>query len=257
MHVHHDEAALTSCIRPVSQAVFSECEEDQPRKTLIEIEGVHHVYGSGKAASSALRGVDIKIPEGAFMAIAGPSGSGKTTLLNLIGALDLPTSGSIRINGCDLKKFGEAETAGFRLREIGFVFQDFNLVPVLSVAENIEFPLLFRDELSTADRRYRITLMMERLELSDKRDRRPGQLSGGERQRVALARALAGAPNIVLADEPTAHLDRDTGAAVIELMRSWNRKHGVTFLYSTHDARLVAMADRVIRLRGGRVEEDR
>lgn len=258
MHLkYYEKAQLTDTTKLRSAAAHSECEAPRSPKILISIEAIHHVYGSGVTASLALQGIDVEIPEGAFMAIAGPSGSGKTTLLSLIGALDVPTSGSIRVKGRDLNKLTKAEAANFRLREIGIVFQEFNLVPVMSVAENIEFPLLFRKELSKSDRRDRISFMTERLGLADKCKRRPGELSGGERQRVALARALAGDPNIVLADEPTAHLDQDTGATVIDLMRSWNRDRGTTFLYSTHDPLLMTMADRMLMLRSGRIEEDR
>jgi putative ABC transport system ATP-binding protein len=225
-------------------------------KALVVVEAVQRTYGTGPNACSALLGITAEIREGAFVALAGPSGSGKTTLLNLIGALDSPTSGSIQVKGRTLAGMSEFELSRFRLHELGFVFQDFNLVPVLSAAENIEFPMLFRNDLTALDRKRRVASMIERVGLGNKRQRRPDQLSGGERQRVALARALAGRPELVLADEPTAHLDQETGLGAIELMRSWNREHGTTFLYSTHDARLIAMADQVLMLRDGRVEED-
>jgi putative ABC transport system ATP-binding protein len=224
--------------------------------SLIEIDSVHRIYGTGPGACSALLGITAEIREGAFVALAGPSGSGKTTLLNLIGALDSPTSGSIRVRGRDLAGMSESAISRFRLHKLGFVFQDFNLVPVMTVAENIEFPMLFRHDLSPINRQRRVSNMLERVGLEEKRQRRPSQLSGGERQRVALARALAGEPEIVLADEPTAHLDQETGARAIALMRSWNRDYGTTFLYSTHDAGLVALADHILNLRGGRLQED-
>jgi putative ABC transport system ATP-binding protein len=187
--------------------------------------------------------------------VDGPSGSGKTTLLNILGTLDRPTSGSIRIEGCDLGGAGESELAGIRLRRIGFVFQDFNLIPVLSAAENVEFPLLFRREFDSRRRKARTAEILDRVQLTAKKDNRPDQLSRGECQRLALARALAGDPSIVLADEPTANLDQDTGATVIGLMRQLNRERDITFLYATHEPRLLALADSVLHLHDGRIED--
>lgn len=225
-------------------------------KVLVSIDAVHRTYGAGRNLCSALVGVTAEICERAFVALAGPSGSGKTTLLNLIGALDSPTAGAIRIKKRDYAEMSESQLSQFRLRELGFVFQDFNLVPVMSAAENIEFPLLFRNELTSYERKRRVDSLIERFGLGNKRQRRPAQLSGGEKQRVALARALTGEPQLVLADEPTSHLDHENGSRAMELMRSWNREHGTTFVYSTHDAGLMAMADQVLKLRDGRLEED-
>lgn len=203
----------------------------------------------------ALDGVSLSIATGEFVAIAGPSGSGKTTLLNLIGAIDTPTSGSIAIDGTDLGALDESRRAHLRLTRIGLIFQQFNLIPVLTAGENVELPLLFHTGLNAAQRRQAVENALARVGLSEKRQRRPAQLSGGEQQRIAVARALAGGPALVLADEPTANLDHETGAAVIGLMRELNRERGVTFLYATHDPELIRLAARVIRLRDGRLVE--
>jgi len=220
---------------------------------LIQLAGVGREYGSGASRSVALRDVTLRIAAGEFAAVAGPSGSGKTTLLNLIGAIDRPTHGTVRIAEQDLAGLPEAECADLRLRTIGFVFQHFNLIPVLTASENVEFPLLFRRGLNTAQRRVRVARALDRVGLAAKSSRRLGELSGGERQRVAVARALAGEPALVLADEPTASLDHETGSAVIELMRELNRERGTTFLYATHDPELIRLAGRVIHLRDGRL----
>jgi len=219
---------------------------------LIHLESVGKVYGSGPGRAVALQGISVSVAPGQFVAVAGPSGSGKTSLLNLIGGLDEPTSGSVSIDGRRLRDLSEDACADLRLRTIGFVFQHFNLIPVLSAAENVEIPLLFR-RLGAADRRRRVARALERVGLGDKRDRRPAELSGGELQRVAVARALAGEPAIVLADEPTANLDHETGNAVIGLMHELNRESRTTFLYASHDPELIRLADRVVRLRDGRL----
>lgn len=223
---------------------------------MIRLEGVGRIFGSGAGRAVALEGISLQVDPGQFMAVAGPSGSGKTTLLNLIGGIDTPTSGTVRIGGRDLRERSDDDLSELRLREIGFVFQNFSLIPVLSAEENIEFPLLFRRDLTAPDRRRRVGDLLERVGLPGVRRRRPAELSGGEQQRVAVARALAGAPNIVLADEPTANLDHETGAAVIELMHELNRESRTTFLYATHDPELIRLADRVIRLRDGRLTEE-
>jgi len=222
---------------------------------LIRLERVGRVFGRGPAATRALDGISLELPAGAFVALAGPSGSGKTSFLHLVGALDVPSSGRIEVGGRDLATLTEAERAAFRLHRVGFVFQEFSLVPVLSAAENVELPLLFRRDLRASERRRRVRDSLARVGLESCAGRRPAQLSGGEKQRVALARALAGKPALVLADEPTAHLDHESGTAVIQLMHEQNREHGTTFLYATHDPELVALAHRVIRLRDGRLTE--
>jgi len=220
---------------------------------LIQLDEVGRTYGSGPGRSIALDGVSLRIGKGEFVAVAGPSGSGKTTLLNLIAGIDLPTRGRIAIEGRDLSGLGEREQADLRLRKIGFIFQHFNLIPVLSAAENVELPLLFRRELSGRQRGERVEASLRRVGLEGKRARRPADLSGGERQRVAVARALAGDPEILLADEPTANLDHETGGAMIKLMHDLNRERETTFLYATHDQELIRMADRVVTLRDGRL----
>ena len=222
---------------------------------MIRLDGVRRVFRSGAAATLALDGVSFHVAKGEFVAVAGPSGSGKTSLLNLIGALDHPSAGKVAVDGRVLGQLSEDERAELRLRRVGFVFQHFNLVPVLSAAENVELPLLFRTDLSAAERASRVDACLERVDLASRRASRPDELSGGERQRVAVARALAGRPAIVLADEPTANLDHETGSGVIELMHELNREEGATFLYATHDPELIGLADRVLRLRDGRLTE--
>jgi putative ABC transport system ATP-binding protein len=222
---------------------------------VIRTERLSRIFGRGAARSIALEGIDLTIERGEFVAVAGPSGSGKTSLLNLIGGLDLPTSGTVSIAGCELGRLSDAERAALRLTRIGFVFQNFNLVPVLSAAENVELPLVFR-RLPRRERAERVHAALERVGLLPHRDRRPPELSGGEQQRVAVARALAGDPELVLADEPTANLDHETGAAVIELMHELNRERQATLLYATHDPELIRLADRVIRLRDGRLLQE-
>jgi putative ABC transport system ATP-binding protein len=220
---------------------------------VIRLESVRRTFGTGAASVAALDGISLSVAAGEFVALAGPSGSGKTSLLHLVGAIDHPTSGRVFVDGVDLATLPESGRASLRLRRIGFVFQHFNLVPVLSAAENVELPLLFRSDLAPRRRRDRARLALERVGLGPARDRRPGELSGGEQQRVAVARALAGEPALILADEPTASLDHETGGAVVRLMRELNRERGTTFLYSSHDPELVGLADRVIRLRDGRI----
>ena len=224
---------------------------------MIRLHAVSRIYGSGATRTVALRDVSLEVAPGESVAVAGPSGSGKTTLLNLIGAIDSPTSGRVLIDGRDLAGLGEEQRAELRLSAIGFVFQQFNLIPVLSAAENVELPLLFRRDLTEAERKRRVEEVLARVGLEGRSQLRPSALSGGEQQRVAVARAAAGRPAVVLADEPTANLDHETGAGVIELMHELNREHGTTLLHATHDPELLGLARRVIRLRDGRVVEDR
>jgi putative ABC transport system ATP-binding protein len=223
--------------------------------SIIRLADVYRTFGTNSGACTALRAITLAIPRGNLLAVVGPSGSGKTSLLNIIGGIDKPSRGSVRIENQDLVTMGEAKLADLRLRRIGFVFQDARLIPVLTVAENVEFPLLFRSEMSSVERKRRVLRVLESVGLDDKQERRPETLSGGERQRVALARALAGDPAFVLADEPTANLDQENGVAVLELMRSLNRERGVTIIYSTHDPQLMAIADGVLKLRDGQIEE--
>ena len=217
---------------------------------------VSRVYGAGAQRFQALAEVSLRVARGEFVAIAGPSGSGKTTLLNLVGGIDAPTSGRIELDGRDLFGLAPKERADFRLAKVGFVFQQFSLVPVLTASENVELPLLFRKGLAAGDRKRFVATALARVGLADKSERRPAELSGGEQQRVAVARAVAGDPEIVLADEPTANLDQANGAAVVALLRELNRERGTTFLYATHDPELVRLAGRVVTLRDGRLVEE-
>jgi putative ABC transport system ATP-binding protein len=223
---------------------------------VIEVIGVSKQYvEKGRVATRALQGVDLAVEPGAFMAIAGPSGSGKTTLLNLIGALDTATSGVIRVDGREIRGLSQRELSDLRRDRIGFVFQAYNLVPVLTAAENAEYVMELQG-VPSRDRRRRIAELFERMGIKDLMDIRPLRMSGGQQQRVAVARAIASQPALVLADEPTANLDQATGRSLVELMRELNREHGVTFVFSTHDPMVLEQADRVVRLVDGRVSSD-
>lgn len=223
--------------------------------SVVSLEQVSRVYHKDRLAVHALDGVDLEIDAGDFAVLVGPSGSGKTTLLNMIGALDTPSSGRIRIEGVEIGAMRRAELAEMRLRRIGFVFQEYNLIPVLSALENVEFVMLLQG-VPQADRRQRSLALLAQLGLEGMEHRRPAELSGGQQQRVAVARAIAARPAIVLPDEPTANLDSKSGAALMDLMRQLNQEQGVTFVFSTHDPMVVERARRVIRLRDGRVEAD-
>lgn len=216
---------------------------------------VTKVYALGRTRVQALGGVTLAVAEGEFMAVAGPSGSGKSTLLNLIGGLDRPTSGRVVIAGHDVSQLGDDRLSDLRAHRIGFIFQTFNLIPVLSAIENVEFPLLVRQgrPLPRADARARARRALEKVGLGDFMKHRPDELSGGQRQRVAVARALVTEPALVLADEPTANLDSATGEAIIDLMLEINRGQRTTFIFSTHDPRVIAHAHRVVRLEDGRL----
>jgi len=211
-------------------------------------------YELGRTRVTALRGVTLEVERGEFMAVAGPSGSGKSTLLNLMGCLDHPTSGRVVIGEEDIASLDDDALSDLRAREIGFIFQTFNLIPVLSALENVEFPLLFQGRGGgRAAGRARARRALEEVGLGDFARHRPDELSGGQRQRVAVARALVTDPVIVLADEPTANLDSATGDAIISLMLDLNRRDGTTFIFSTHDARVMAHAHRVVHLDDGRL----
>ncbi len=220
---------------------------------LLRIESIGKTYQLGVQTIAALRDVSLNIEERAFIAIAGPSGSGKSTLLNIIGLIDTPTSGRLLIDEREVSGRSPDELAALRARTIGFVFQTFNLLPVLTAAENVEYPLLRFRELSRAQRRERVALFLELVNLQDHAAHRPNQLSGGQRQRVAIARALATHPRVVLADEPTANLDHRTGARILRLMRRINRRYGTTFVFSTHDPRVLDVADRRVDLEDGAI----
>lgn len=218
---------------------------------VVRIERVFKDYLLGEQIVQGLNDITLSIEAGVFLAIAGPSGSGKTTLLNLIGCIDRPTSGKIYINDQDVSDKSADELADLRSRSIGFIFQTFNLLPVLSAAENVEYPLLHRQDVTPEERRNRVAYFLNMVGLSKYADHRPNQLSGGQRQRVAIARALAGRPAIVLADEPTANLDKATGKEILKLMKAINRHLGTTFIFSTHDQRVIDMADRLVRVEDG------
>ena len=223
---------------------------------LIRVRDLTKVYHQGDLEVPALRGVDLDIQEGEFTALAGPSGSGKTTLLNIVGALDRPTAGTIAVAERDVSTLSKGAAAEFRLDVVGFIFQAYNLVPVLTAYENAEFTLLLRGE-SIEARRQIVEPLLHRVGLGDMMDRKPHELSGGQQQRVAVVRALATSPRLVLADEPTANLDSETSASLLDLMLELNRELGTTFVFSTHDPTVIERARRVVRLLDGRVHDAR
>ncbi|MBY0470400.1 ABC transporter ATP-binding protein [bacterium] len=219
----------------------------------IELNAVTKDYKLGKVVVPALKGVHMQVSSGEFTVIAGPSGSGKTTLLNLIGCMDTPTKGVVKVAGQETGKLKETELTDLRLHKIGFIFQSFNLISVLDVFDNVEFPLLLMKSLSKQERRERVLNYVEKVGLSGHLKHRPNELSGGQRQRVAIARALVTKPEIILADEPTANLDSKTGQTIIDLMKEINKTDQTTFLFSTHDHQIMEQARRVIRLQDGTV----
>jgi putative ABC transport system ATP-binding protein len=221
--------------------------------SLVRVEGVTKEYQLGEQKVVALDDITLSFDEGVFLAIAGPSGSGKTTLLNIIGCIDTPSQGKVFIDDREVTGLSSDALADLRARTTGFIFQTFNLFPVLSAAENVEYPLLLQPELSLAERRKRVRKYLAVVGLERYADHNPNQLSGGQRQRVAIARALAINPRIVLADEPTANLDSKTGESILHLMKEINRQFGTTFIFSTHDRKVMSMADRLIRIEDGRV----
>ena len=220
---------------------------------VVKIENVSKFYFLGNQQVEALKNVDLSIESGEFLAIAGPSGSGKSTLLNLIGCIDSPSSGQIYIDGKSVTNQTSDELADLRARTIGFIFQTFNLLPVLSAEENIEYPLLQFKDLSKTERRDRVRHFLNIVGLDKFARHRPNELSGGQRQRVAIARALATRPKIVLADEPTANLDQKTGTSILELMRLVNRIQKTTFVFSTHDSAVMRMANRLVHVKDGQL----
>ncbi len=227
--------------------------------TIIALKDVYKVYPLGKTEVHAVNGVSANITKGDFISIAGPSGSGKSTILNMIGCIDTPTKGIVEINGKSTSGLKDDEITRLRHKTLGFIFQSFNLIPVLNVYENIEFPLLLdkKTKGAPAERKEWIDYLIEEVGLEKWRTHKPMELSGGQRQRVAIARALVTKPLIVLADEPTANLDSATGEAIIELMKKMNSDVGTTFIFSTHDQTIVDIADHVIRLKDGLVIENR
>ena len=222
---------------------------------IIDIIDVHKIYKETEVAVNAVDGVTISFDQAEFAAIVGPSGSGKTTLLNLIGGLDNPTSGEIVIDGTDLSKLKSSELIDFRMRNIGFVFQAYNLIPVLTAKENVEF-IMNLQKWSKKDRDERTFELLKAVGLFERANSRPSKMSGGQQQRIAVARALASRPKFVLADEPTANLDSKSAATLLEIMEKLNHEEKITFIFSTHDARVVKMAHRVITLEDGKVVSD-
>lgn len=220
---------------------------------VVKAESVTKEYALGRTVVKALRGVSLEIQRGEFLCIAGPSGSGKTTLLNLIGCLDKPTSGRIILEGQDVSQLSAKELAWVRRRRLGFVFQTFNLVPVLTAYENVELPLLLLG-VGAAERRRRVYELLEVLGIGNLAHHRPDEMSGGQQQRVSIARALVTEPALVLADEPTANLDSETGKAIIELMHDLNTERGTTFVFSTHDPKVMERASRVVQIRDGLID---
>ncbi len=231
---------------------MTEQETDTP---VIFTDQVVRRFGEGAALVTAVGGVSLTVERGEFAALVGPSGSGKSTLLNLIGGLDEPDEGHIALAGMNLTSMSSAEMSDFRRDHIGFIFQSYNLIPVLSAAENIEYIMLLQG-LAARDRRKRVDEMLKMVGLDGLGHRRPAELSGGQQQRVAVARAMASSPDIILADEPTANLDSKTGVALLETMRELNENEGVTFLFSTHDQKIIERARRLVWLEDGMVTKD-
>jgi putative ABC transport system ATP-binding protein len=222
---------------------------------IIEIKNVTKIYNESEIQVNAVNGVTLDFQEAEFAAIVGPSGSGKTTLLNMIGGLDKPTSGEILVDGTNLSALKSSELIDFRMRNIGFVFQAYNLIPVLTAKENVEF-IMSLQKWPRAERDLRTMELLKAVGLGDRMNSRPGKLSGGQQQRIAVARALASRPKFVLADEPTANLDSKSAATLLEIMEELNHEEKITFIFSTHDARVVKMAHRVITLEDGKVVSD-
>ncbi len=221
--------------------------------SLVRVEGVTKTYQLGDQQVVALHDITLSFDEGVFLAIAGPSGSGKTTLLNIIGCIDAPSTGKVFIDDREVTGLSSDALADLRARTTGFIFQTFNLFPVLTTAENVEYPLLQLPEIDKAERQARVKKYLGVVGLQKYANHTPNQLSGGQRQRVAIARALAINPRIVLADEPTANLDSKTGESILALMKDINRQFGTTFIFSTHDRHVMSMADRLVRIEDGRL----
>jgi len=224
--------------------------------SIAKLENIHKVYHIGKIDFPALRGVSFSIEEGEFLSIAGPSGSGKTTVLNLLGCLDKPSQGKIFLEEKDVTALPTAKLADVRRKNIGFVFQTFNLIPVLTAMENVEFPLILQGQHDSKERHRLTEEILTEVGLKDFLHRRPNEMSGGQQQRVAVARALVKKPKLVLADEPTANLDSVTGKEILQLMLELNQKTSTTFVFSTHDKMVMDFARRLIRLRDGKIESD-
>ncbi len=225
---------------------------------IIEMTNIKKNYPLGETVVHALRGLDFSVEQGGFLSIIGPSGSGKTTLLNIIGCIDTPTEGSVKIAGKEITSMTDVELTNIRLFKVGFIFQTFNLIPVLDVLENVEFPLLLMKDktMTKADIKARAEKLIEQVGLKDYIDHRPAELSGGQRQRVAIARALVTNPDIILADEPTANLDSETGSTILSLMKHLNETEKTTFIFSTHDPDVLKYAKHIVKIRDGVIVEN-
>jgi putative ABC transport system ATP-binding protein len=220
---------------------------------IVRVENVTKIFQTGAVETKALRGLDLTIEEGEFLALVGPSGSGKTTLLNIIGALDLPTTGKVFISNGDLSRLSQSQLSDLRLHKLGFVFQAYNLIPVLSAYENVEFVLLLQG-VSPQERKERVEKILSEVGIAEQMHKRPGEMSGGQQQRVAVARAMVSKPRFILADEPTANLDSKTGSSLLDMMRELNEKHNTTFLFSTHDSMVMERARRIVYLKDGQID---
>ncbi|MCK9275910.1 MAG: ABC transporter ATP-binding protein [Syntrophales bacterium] len=220
---------------------------------LISAKNLYKEYKLGEVSQRALDDLNFKIEPASFLSFVGPSGSGKTTLLNLIGCLDVPSGGSLTVAGADVLKLDRKERAAFRGRHMGFIFQDFNLIPVLTVYENIEYPLILVQNVPSEERRRRVLSLLESVGMMAHKGKYPDQISGGQKQRVAIARALVTAPELVLADEPTANLDSKTAYMIIDLMKAMKEKSGTAFIFSTHDQKIVGAADIIYSLEDGKI----
>jgi putative ABC transport system ATP-binding protein len=224
---------------------------------MIEAKKLKKVYKTGELDLTVIDDLSVTIESGEFISLIGPSGSGKSTVLNMLGCLDTPTGGTLYINGTDISGLNKTELAGFRGEHIGFIFQNFNLIPVLTVYENIEYPLIMIRNLPEAERRLRVEALLHEVGMYDQKDKTPDNISGGQMQRVAIARALVTNPKIVFADEPTANLDSQTAHKIIELMKKIQKEHQTTFVFATHDEKIVANVDRLITLVDGAIVEDK
>lgn len=225
------------------------------QQLIVNAVAIKKTYGYNNQSVEALKGVDLSVAKGEFLALAGPSGSGKTTLLNLIGCLDTPSGGTISLDGKNLSGLSRSMLSEIRLKKIGFIFQEYNLIPVLTALENVEYVMLLQGMVKEMRRR-RARLILEEVGLSGLENRMPSRMSGGQQQRVAIARAMATEPSIILADEPTANLDSKTGQALLEVMYDLNQRKTITFLFSTHDSMVMNMAKRVVFMKDGRVDHD-
>jgi putative ABC transport system ATP-binding protein len=223
--------------------------------SIVEIEHLEKTYQDEGVPVCALKGVNMEVERGEFLAIAGPSGSGKSTLLNLIGGLDQPTSGKVFLEGVDLATLSKGKLAQVRLLKLGFVFQAYNLIPVLTASENVEF-VLMQQGMPDKERRNKTIKLLEELDIEEYADRRPNAMSGGQQQRVAVARAIASEPMLVLADEPTANLDSETAGSLLDLMRNLNQTKRITFIFSTHDPMVMERAERLVKLKDGQIVTD-